>query len=200
MHRLKVFVLGTVLLCSYDALGQHGGHGGSGRGGAPSAGGGSTADPNLRDFSHALAVQATPDQASQFQTLAKSTEDARKQAQELLQLASKANNSVDFSQRTSALKDAVEDAQGGNKYFVKSFTKPQKDGLKELTKKLEKADSELGRQRKALDQRVENPKGDSDGLAATADKLEKALAEFQTQQLSLGKEMGIQAPGEAKTE
>jgi len=31
-------------------------------------------------------------------------------------------------------------------------------------------------------------------MASTADKLEKALAEFQTQQLNLGKEMGIQTP------
>ena len=98
----------------------------AGAAGQPSAGGGSTADPNLRDFSHALAVQATPDQAQQFEVLAKNTELARKQAQELVQLASRAKNSADFSQQTSALKDAVEDAQGGNKYFVKSFTKSQK--------------------------------------------------------------------------
>lgn len=200
MNRWMVCALGIILLsCSYDALGQHGGHGG-GRGGAPSAGGGSTADPNLRDFSHALAVQATPDQAQQFEVLAKNTELARKQAQELVQLASKAKNSVDFSQQTSALKDAVEDAQGGNKYFVKSFTKSQKDGLKEVTKKLDKADSEVGKQRKILDQQVEHPKADSDGLASTADKLEKALADFQEQQLSLGKEMGIPAAGGTKSE
>ena len=34
----------------------------------------------------------------------------------------------------------------------------------------------------------------SGAIAGTADRLEKALAEFQTQQMSLGKEMGIQAP------
>jgi len=175
------------------AFAQRGGHGSGGRSGAPRAGG-STSDPNLTDFNRALAVQATPDQATQFQTLAKGTEAARKQAQELQQLAAKANNSADFSQQTAALKDAVEDVQGGNKYFVKSFSKPQKEGLKELTKKLEKADSELDKQRKALDQRIEHPKGDSDGIAGTADRLEKALAEFLAQQLSLGKEMGIQTP------
>jgi len=31
-------------------------------------------------------------------------------------------------------------------------------------------------------------------ISGTADKLEKALAEFQAQQLSLGKEIGIQTP------
>ena len=66
-------------------LGQHGGHGGGGRGGRRVV-------PEReherlqvwQDFNHALAVQATPDQASQFQALAKSTEAARKLAQELL--------------------------------------------------------------------------------------------------------------------
>ncbi len=195
MNRLTVFALGDVLLfCSYDA----------------SASMGDTADPavtevgrraaeqrpntSLQDFNHAIAVQATPDQVSQFQTMAKSTEAARKQAQELLQLASKADRSADFTRQTTALKDALEDAQGGNKYFVKSFSKSQKAGLKELTKKLEKADSEVAKQRKALDQQVGRSKTDSAGIAGTADKLEKALEEFQSQQLGLAKEMGIQTP------
>ena len=84
----------------------------------------------------------------------------------------------------------MEDAQGGNKYFVKSFSKSQKSGLKELTKKLEKVDSEVAKQKKALDQQLGRPKGEA--IASAAGKLEKALAKFQTQQLSLGKEMGIQ--------
>jgi hypothetical protein len=187
--------LGVVLLsCSHAALGQRGGRGG-GRGGAPrTTGSGQPTDSNLQDFNRALAVQATPDQATQFQALAKSTEAARKQAEELLRLAEKANNMSDFSQQTSALKDAVEDAQGGNKYFVKSLSKSQKSGLKELTKKLEKADFEVAKQRKAMDQQLGRGKSESAAIASTADKLEKALTEFQAQQLSLGKEMGIQTP------
>ncbi len=46
-----------------------------------------TSDASLTDFNHALAVQATPDQASHFLALTKSTEAARKQAQELLRLS-----------------------------------------------------------------------------------------------------------------
>jgi hypothetical protein len=196
VNRLAVLSLGIVLLfCSNHALGQHGGHGGGGRGGAPrGAGSSETSNSNLQDFNRALAVQATPDQVSQFQALAKSTEAARKQAQELLQIASKANSMANFSQQTSALKDVLEDAQGGAKYFVKGLSKSQKDGLKELTKKLEKADSEVAKHRKVLDQQVGRAKTESAAIASTADKLEKALAEFQAQQLSLGKEMGIQIP------
>ena len=53
---------------------------------------------------------------------------------------------AEFSQQTAALKDALEEAQGGNQIFVKSLSKSQKAGLKELTKKLEKADSEVAKQ------------------------------------------------------
>jgi hypothetical protein len=195
MNRVSGLALGIVLLfCSQGALGQHGGHGG-GRGGAPrSTGGGSTSDSGLQDFNHALAVQATPDQVSRFQSLTKIAEVARKQAQDLLRLAAKADDAAEFYQHVAALKDAVEDVQGGNKSFVKSFSKSQKSGLKELTKKLDKADSEVTKQRKALDQRLGLPHGDDEGVASMADKMEKALAEFQAQQLSLGKEMGIQVP------
>lgn len=196
MNRLTVLTLGIVLLfCSGQVWGQHGGHGGGGRGGAPrGTGSGEPSNSNLQDFNHALAVQATPDQVSQFQALAKSTEAARKQAQELLQIAGKANSMANFSQQASALKDTLEDAQGGTKYFVKGLSKSQKDGLKELTKKLEKADSEVAKHRKALDQQVGRAKIETAAVASTADKLEKALAEFQAQQLSLGKEMGIPIP------
>lgn len=195
MNRLTGLALAIILLSgSYSALGQHGGHGG-GRGGAPrSTGSGGTSDSSLQDFNHALAVQATPDQTSQFQALAKSTEAARKEAQELLQLAAKERNPANFSQQTSALKDAVDDAQGGNQHFVKSFSKSQKAGLKELTKKLEKADSEVAKQKKALDQQLARATSDAGVMASSADKLEKALTEFQAQQLSLAKEMGIQTP------
>ncbi len=155
-----------------------------------------TSDSGLTDFNHALAVQATPDQASRFLSLAKSTEAARKQAQDLLRLAAKADDPAEFSQHVASLKDAVEEVQSGNRSFVKSFSKSQKSGLKELTKKLDKADSEITKQKKALDQRLGLPQGDDEGVASLADKMEKALAEFQAQQLSLGKEMGIQAPAQ----
>ncbi len=193
MHPLHRLALAAILLfCASGALGQHARHGG-GRGASGSAG---TGDSSLQDFNRALAVQATPDQASRFQSLAKSTEAARKQAQELFRLAAKADDPSEFSQHVAALKDSVEDVQGGNRSFVRSFSKPQKSGLKELTKKLDKADSEITKQKKAFDQRLGLPQGEDEGVAILADKMEKALAEFQAQQLNLGKEMGIQMPAQ----
>jgi 5'-deoxynucleotidase YfbR-like HD superfamily hydrolase len=77
---------------------------------------------------------------------------------------------------------------------VKSFTKSQKAGLKELTKKLEKADSEVAKLWKDLERQLGGAKANSEAIAGAADKLEKALEEFQNQQIGLGKEMGIQNP------
>jgi hypothetical protein len=195
VHRLTGLALAAILLlCTHAALGQHGGPGGGRRSASSSTGSGATSDSGLQDFNHVLAVQATPDQASRFQSLAKSTEEARKQAQDLLRMDAKADDPAEFSQHVAALKDAVEGVQRGNRSFVKSFSKPQKAGLKELTKKLDKADSEITKQKKLLDRRLGLPQGDDEGVASLADKIEKALAGFHARQLSLAKEMGIQVP------
>jgi hypothetical protein len=195
VSQLAGLAIGTfLLLCAPSLLAQHGGHGGSGRRGAPGAASSDTSDAGLTDFNQALAVQATSDQSSHFQELTRSTEKARKLAQELLGPGAKADNATDFSHRTTALKDAVEEAQAGNQDFVKSFTKSQKAGLKESTKKLEKADSEVTKQWKNLERQLGGAKAVTEGIAGAADKLEKALEEFQSQQIGLGKEMGIQMP------
>ena len=195
MNRPTVLAIGTLLLLSASALlAQYGGHGGGGRRGSPRAGSGDTSDAGLADFNRALAIQATSDQVSHFPGLTKSTETARKLAQDFSGLSGKADSATDFSRRTTALKEAVEEAQGSNQDFVKSFTKSQKAGLKELTKKLEKADSEVAKQWKDLEKQLGGAKAVSEGIAGTADKLEKALEEFQSQQIELGKEMGITPP------
>ena len=194
MHRPHRFALAAILVfCASSALGQHGGHGG-GRRGAPGSAG--TSDSSLQDFNRALAVQATPDQASRFLSLAKSTEAARKQAQDLLRLAAKADDPSEFSRHVASLKDAVEEVQSGNRSFMKSFSKSQKSGLKEVTKKLDKADSEITKQKKVLNQSLGLPQGDDEGVVGLAYKMEKALADFLAQQLSLGREMGIQVPAQ----
>jgi chromosome segregation ATPase len=192
VSRFMVLVVGTVLLLSASTLlAQHGGHGGGGRRGSPGAASGDTSDAGLADFNRALAVQATSDQTSHFPELAKSSEAARNLARNLSGMNGKADSVTEFYRKTAALKAAVEEAQGSNQDFVKSFTKSQKAGLKELTKKLEKADSELTKQWKDLEKQLGGAKAVSEGMAGTADKLEKALEEFQSQQRELGKEMGI---------
>jgi hypothetical protein len=193
VNRPMVLAVGTVLLLSVSTvLAQHGGHsGGGGRHGSPGAASGDTSDAGLADFNRALAVQATSDQASHFPGLTKNTETARNLAKELSGMSGKVDSATDFTRKTSALKEAVEEAQGSNQDFVKSFTRAQKAGLKELTKQLEKADSEVTKQWKDLEKQLGGAKAVTQGMAGTTDSLEKALEEFQSQQIELGKEMGI---------
>ena len=123
--------------------------------------------------------------------MTKNTETARNLAKEFSGVSGKTDDTTEFYRKTAALKEAVDEAQGSNQDFVKSFTKSQKAGLKELTKKLEKAESEVTKQWKDLEKQIGEAKAVSEAIAGTADKLEKALEEFQSQQVELGKEMGI---------
>jgi hypothetical protein len=190
-RRIVLAVATLLVLAASTALAQHGGHGGGGGGHRGSPGTGDTSDAGLVDFNRALAVQANSDQVSHFPELTKSTEAARKLALDFHGVSGKADSETEFYKKTAALKGAVEEAQGSNQDFVKSFTKSQKAGLKELTKKLEKADSEVTKQWKDLEKQLGGAKSVSEGIAGTADRLEKALEEFQSQQIELGKEMGI---------
>jgi hypothetical protein len=193
VNRRFVLAVATLLVLSAATLiAQHGGHGGGGGGrrGSPGATA-DTSDAGLVDFNRALAVQATSDQVSHFPGLTKNTAAARNLAKDFSGMGGKPGSATEFYRKTAALKEAVEEAQGSNQDFVKSFTKSQKAGLKELSKKLEKADSEVTKQSKDLEKQVGGAKAVSEGMAGTADKLEKALEEFQSQQIELGKEMGI---------
>jgi hypothetical protein len=148
----------VLLVIPCPLLAQRGGHGAAV--GRPPAGASNPAPDNsdMKDFSRAIALQATPGQAARFQQLTKSTEAAKKEVQELVQLAEKANKPD--SSRYADLNDKVEEAQSNNRQFVGSFSTPQQSGLKDLTKKLGKANSDLTKQNKALTQELERPQFD----------------------------------------
>jgi len=191
LNRLSVLVCDIVLLViPCPLLAQHGGHGaGAGR---PPAAASNPAPENsdMQDFNRAIALQATPEQVAWFQRLTKSTEAAQKEAQELIQLAEKAKKAD--SSRYADFNDAVEEAQSNNRQFVGSFSTPQQSGLKDLIKKLGKADADISKQRKALTQELERSQFDGKKIANVVEKLDKTLTGFQTGQLEIGKEMGIQ--------
>jgi hypothetical protein len=171
-------------------LAQRGAHGaGAGR---PSTGASNPAPNNsdMKDFSRAMALQATPEQIARFQHLTQSTEATRKQAQNLVQHAE--NASAPDSSGYSDLNDAVEDAQSNNLQFVKSFSASQESGLKPLIKKLSKADADVSKQRKALTLELGRSTIEGKKIVGTVQKLDRALTGFQTEQLDIGKEMGIQ--------
>ena len=174
-------IFGLILLTSAElvAAQEHGGHG-------ISLGGGNVyGQPNgvdekdqLKDFHQALAVQATGQQITAFQQLVKNTSAAHNQLAALASAKSPREG-------VAALDQALESARTASRKFQDDLSEAQKSGLRELLRRLDKADSDLTQEAKRLDQSVES------GGASNAASLDTALASFSSEQFALGREMGI---------
>lgn len=150
----------------------------------------------INDFARTVALQATPDQVAWFPQLTKSTDAARKEAQSLAQRAE--NSSKVDSSAYAQLSDAVDDARTANLKFVNTFSAPQQSGLKPLIKKLSKADVDISKNSKALSQQFERSEISGKKVSAMVQKLDRALTGFQSEQISIGKQMGIQPNGQSQ--
>lgn len=172
-------ILGLLLLTAVAAQAQSG-HG-------ISIGGGNVyGQPNgvderdqLKDFHQALLVQATSQQITSFQELVKKTGAAHDQ----LSAFSSAKSPRDG---IAALDQSIESVRAATRTFQDGLSEPQKAGLRELLRRIDKADSDLTQEAKRLDQTVES--GGSGSITAS---LDTALASFSSEQLALGREMGI---------
>jgi len=142
----------------------------------------------LRDFHHVLAVQATSQQIAEFQAAVKITENAKTQLQAFLQQAGKEKSSGSES-AAATLDQALNDARTRNTKFVAGFSDSQKDGLKDLAKRLEKADADLQQEQTKLKQSLQSAAPTE--VVARVETLDRALTEFSDQQLALGREMSI---------
>ena len=91
----------------------------------------------------------------------------------------------------------VEEALAENERFLLSFSKEQKDGLKKFFKQLQKAASEITSDKKTLSRDLESDAAGGEQIAGVIEKLQKALDHFQSEQLAIAAEMGIQATGTA---
>src|ERR1700724_1257910 len=177
-------VFGTILLlasnCPKAQGGRHAGARGNGQPGNPNA---SSKTDKMKDFERGFALQATPDQTSQFQVLSKNTEDAKKQAHDFQHMIETGAKPPEFTDPVDDLKDAVPQAHDGSKEFVEKLCGPQKSGFKNLTKKLAKANSDVARQTAALNQELGRPKADNQKIASAAENLESALTNLRVEQL-----------------
>jgi hypothetical protein len=215
---MAVVMVGIALLASpCRTLAQRGGGGGGGGGGGMGGGGGAgmgsgggrnttpmicvhdcgslsegldTTD-YLKNFRLAMAVQANPEQRAAFAKVAQYTQAASDQLQAFRDSLQKLPASSPLSDRAAAMDQAIEKARAGNQNFLTSFSSAQKSGLEDTDKKLGKADAELDKQLKALDQIVQTSKPGSEQISSSASSLDKALAAFQNEQLALGREMSI---------
>ena len=163
-------------------------------------GGGSRSSPTgvsdsesqqTKDFERAAAIHARPEQITQFQQLTKSEQMARKNTENLLQVAETVER-VDLFHHTTAVTNAVDELQLESEQFLLSFSEAQKSGLKDLRKKLGKANSEVTKENKALAHELERTKVRGKQIADAARRLDKALAEFQSSKNAVGTEMGIE--------
>ncbi len=189
--RTRVSVVAMLLLCPLFVVGQHGTHHGS----TGNSGGGTTTpsdDPDLATFKHAVAVQASEEQTAQFHLMIKSTQAAQQRARDVQDLSAKGSNAEDLTRKATGLQDSIEEAQNQNRIFRRSLSDSQEAGLKNLTKKLTKSDSAVSKGIKEISRQLDQSALTVERLVKAAANLEKALAEFQSDQLSLGKEMGIQ--------
>jgi hypothetical protein len=199
------FNLGTIALVAAllahpcGVLAQRGGGGGhvgggtAGGGGLSSVGKATGVDDkdDLKDFHAVMAVQATSQQIVEYAAMMKSTEAASAELKSVLeQLGKEKENSIaDLASRTTAVEQAIEKARSENKKFLDGFSEPQKSGLKEISKRLIKADADLAQQAKVLDVEAGNSRTSDQPIATSAQSLERALTIFQTQQIGLGEEM-----------
>jgi hypothetical protein len=173
-------------------LAQRGGRG-------TTAGPNSTAAPNpapssdISDFNRAVALQADPDQITEFRQLTKSADAARKDAQSLILLSQ--NESKLNSSGYADLNDAVDEARNNNQQFVRSLSASQQSGLKTQIKKIAKADADVSKQSKLLAHELGQSEVDNKKIATVVEKLDKALTDFQVTQTEIGKEMGIPSEG-----
>ncbi len=189
---VHALILGTLLLAfPLAAAAQR--HGGGGMGNGSLSGNsrpsGVKEEDSLRDFHEAMAVQATSQQTAEFQTLVKATDVAKAELQKFLEKLPNENPESELDARKS-LDQTLEDARNGNKKFEQGFSSAQKSGLKEIAKRLAKADSDLEQEEKKLDASID-AKAAATEITTHAESLKKSLADFSNQQLALGREMSI---------
>jgi hypothetical protein len=215
---MAVLAAGIVLLASSSTVfAQRGGGGGGGgaaaigptggRNGAPiiclydcpALRDGLSSEDSLKNFRRVMAVQATEEQRAAFARIAQSIQDASDRLQTFRESPPKAPASSrpddsKLSDAATAIDQAIEKARASNHNFLISLSPAQESGLKETTRKLEIADSDLDRQSKTFDLVVRAVQSGSEQIAASAAGLDKALASFQSEHLALGKEMSIIFP------
>jgi hypothetical protein len=166
-------------LCSSIAQGQHhgGGHGGSGGipGGSSRPTGVDEKD-SLRDFHHALAVQATSEQTAEFQALVKETEAAKDKLRAFAQPQGKAGAESETASGAE-LDQMLHRVRTDSQKFVDGFSSTQKSGLKDLLKKLGKADSDLQNEEKRLNETLAANRVES-VVASLGEGLTKSLKSF----------------------
>ncbi len=170
-------------------VGQHGNRHGSGSSTSP--GGTAIDNPDAATLKKIVAEQATDEQVAQFRIMRKKTEAAQQQARQIKHSASA--DSQRLTSSANALQNSAEQALDETQRFRRSFTDSQEATLKNLAKKLMKSEAAAGKSVKRLSQALEPTSPDKERLVSAATNLDKEMSGLTSNQLSLGKQMGIQS-------
>ncbi|HEY3972082.1 MAG TPA: hypothetical protein VGM18_03705 [Candidatus Sulfotelmatobacter sp.] len=165
---------------------RHGGNGMPGSGLAGSRPDGVEVKDSLKDFHQILALQATAEQITEFQSWIKSTEAART----TLEVFQETLRNQNAAAEPAALNPAIDKARNENGKFQEGFSPAQKSGLKEIVKRLNKADANLEQEQKVFGQSL-TLKLTGTELATRVETFDKALADYHDEQLALGRAMSI---------
>ncbi len=150
------------------------------------------ASPELETFGRIIAVQARIDQVGYFNSAIESTDRALHESRQLQHLGGAVNDVATVNAISLQLRDSLDDVEHYNGRLLASFSKPQQSGLKKLTKQMHKSYSSVAHDARAMQLLMEPGKIVPDRLATGAANLEKTLSDFRTDEIRLGREMGIQ--------
>ena len=152
-----------------------------------------TVDPELASLTRAVALQARPDQVGYFHSIIDSTDAALQESRDLQRLGPQVTSVPTINAKSLQLRDTIDDVDHHNQRFLVSFTKFQESELKPLIKRVRKSYKYVAKEWKQVGQLMEPGKTVPEKLMSGAANLEKALSDFRTDQIRLGREMGIQS-------
>ncbi|HVO63724.1 MAG TPA: hypothetical protein VMT53_22565 [Terriglobales bacterium] len=152
-----------------------------------------TISPELQSLGRSVAIQARPDQVEFFKSAIDSTDEALRESRDLQQLGASAVNTALVNQMSLQLQDALDDVEHYTRLLLASFTRVQETELKKLTRRMRKSYSYVQRDGKRVQQLMEPGKVAPKALATGAANLEKSLSDYRTDEIRLGREMGIQS-------
>jgi hypothetical protein len=151
------------------------------------------ADPELATFTRAVLLQARPDQVDYFRSILDSTDLGLQESRELQELGEEVHNISALNAKSLKLRDTIDDVDHYNQRFLVSFSKFQERELKPLTKRVRRSYKYVAKEWRSVGQLMEPGQTVPEKLMSAAANLEKALSDFRTDQVRLGREMGIQS-------
>ncbi len=187
----RVAVVGVCFLLQSFAFGQHRPH--STTGTPPASSPGTSPDAAIETLTRAVAIQARPDQVEFFHSTIDSVDSALEQSRELQGLGPAINSIPTVNAKSLQLRDTLDDVDHDSRHFLTTFSKRQETELKTLTKRLRKSYSYVEKEYRVVEKWMEPENVSADRLAGAAANLEKALSDFRTDEIRLGREMGIQS-------